>query len=241
MKSFLTATRCITAATLLSVSAYSFASTPSDTAAARQQFGSENDKVSYALGVEMGEAFKMQSIEIKPELLAQGVEDAMQDKPFLLNDEDLNNTLIEFRNAQLAAQTAQIAALAGENKKVGDSFLDKNKAKSDITTTDSGLQYKVLQAGEGSSPSKQSRVEVNYEGRFIDGQVFDSSYTRGQTAAFKLTEVIPGWTEALQLMNKGAVWEVYVPSHLAYGEQGIPGMIGPNETLVFKIELIDFK
>ncbi len=200
-----------------------------------------NDRASYALGVEMGEAFKSQKIEINPTYLSRGLQDALQNKPFLLSEKAIGETLIAFRQEQLAAQEAQMQDLAEKNATVGEAFLANNKTNTEIKATDSGLQYKVLQAGKGNSPKRTSKVLVNYEGRFLDGQVFDSSYKRGQPASFRLTEVIPGWTEALQLMNQGAVWEIYVPAKLAYGEAGIGGVIGPNETLVFKVELLSFE
>jgi FKBP-type peptidyl-prolyl cis-trans isomerase FklB len=125
------------------------------------------------------------------------------------------------------------------NKQMGEAYLMKMKSDVHIITTESGLEYKVLEEGKGDkSPSLQDKVTVDYEGRLINGTVFDSSYQRGQTASFPVNGVIAGWQEALQLMKPGDVWELYIPSQLAYGERGVPGLIGPNEVLVFKVHLI---
>lgn len=126
-------------------------------------------------------------------------------------------------------------------KKAGDAFLAANKAKPGVVTTSSGLQYKVLTPGNGQKPTATDVVTVDYAGTLINGKEFDSSYKRGEPATFPVNGVIPGWTEALQLMNKGSTWELYIPASLAYGDQGAPPVIGPNETLVFKVHLIDVK
>ena len=127
---------------------------------------------------------------------------------------------------------------------VGDTaqdFLRGVSQESGVVTTDSGLMYKILEEGTGASPAASDRVEVNYEGKLIDGKIFDSSYQRGATATFGVTEVIKGWTEALQLMKTGGTWELYIPSHLAYGARGVPGVIPPNSVLIFKVELVSIK
>ncbi len=126
-------------------------------------------------------------------------------------------------------------------KKQGDAFMQMNKNKKGVITLPSGLQYQVITQGTGKKPSKNDLVTVDYEGKLINGQVFDSSYKRGQPATFPVNGVIPGWTEALQLMSEGSTWMLYVPSTLAYGEAGAGGLIGPNETLVFKVHLISIK
>ena len=128
-----------------------------------------------------------------------------------------------------------------QTKKQGDAFLLANKNKKGVVTLPSGLQYEVVTQGSGKKPSKTDTVTVDYEGKLIDGQVFDSSYKRGQPASFPVNGVIPGWTEALQMMNEGSTWMLYIPATLAYGESGAGGLIGPNETLVFKVHLISVK
>ncbi len=128
-----------------------------------------------------------------------------------------------------------------QNKQAGDAFLAQNKTKPGVVTLPDGLQYKVITAGTGPKPTANDEVTVNYAGTFISGKEFDSSYKRGEPATFPVSGVIAGWTEALQLMPKGSTWMLYVPSSLAYGEQGMPPVIGPNETLIFKVELLDVK
>ena len=130
------------------------------------------------------------------------------------------------------------AEQGGVNLAEGTEYLEKNKAAEGVTITDSGLQYKVLTSGNGATPTAESSVETNYEGKLLDGTIFDSSFARGESATFPVAGVIAGWTEALQLMKEGDVWEVTVPAALAYGSQGAGGQIGPHATLVFKVELI---
>lgn len=130
---------------------------------------------------------------------------------------------------------------AAVTQMTGDAFLAANKDKKGVVTLPDGLQYKVLKQGKGPKPTASDTVVVNYEGKLIDGTVFDSSYTRGEPAVFPVLGVIAGWVEALQLMNVGSTWELYVPANLAYGEQGAPPMIGPNQTLIFKVDLLSIK
>ncbi len=137
--------------------------------------------------------------------------------------------------------TTSSANVADTNKQAGEAFMEANKHKPKIVTLPSGLQYEIITAGTGKKPSKDSTVTVDYEGRLINGQVFDSSYQRGQPATFPVTGVIPGWQEALPLMNTGATWMLYIPAELAYGERGAGGVIGPNQPLVFKVHLISIK
>lgn len=132
----------------------------------------------------------------------------------------------------------QAPTLAQKNKMDGDAFLAANRTKPGVTTTPTGLQYKIITQGSGSKPQKDDVVTVNYAGTLIDGTEFDSSYKRNQPISFKLNSVIPGWVEALQLMPAGSTWEIYIPSNLAYGELGAPPVIGPNQTLIFKVQLL---
>lgn len=140
-----------------------------------------------------------------------------------------------------AATTAPAADQATKNQQVGEAFLEKNKTKSGVTALPDGLQYKVIKAGQGEQPKADDVVTVNYAGRLINGKEFDSSYKRGEPATFPVNGVIPGWVEALQMMKVGSIWELYIPASLAYGEQGAPPSIGPNETLIFKVELLGVK
>jgi FKBP-type peptidyl-prolyl cis-trans isomerase len=138
----------------------------------------------------------------------------------------------------VAAMQASIKEKAQKNLADGEKFLTENKTKEGVKTTESGLQYKVLEAGEGPSPKAGDTVTVHYRGTFVDGTEFDSSYQRGEPATFPLTGVIPGWTEALQLMKKGSKWMLFIPSELAYGERGAGNRIPPNSTLIFEVELL---
>lgn len=134
--------------------------------------------------------------------------------------------------------STQVQSTDAVNKQTGDAFLDKNKKKSGIITLADGLQYKILTKGTGPKPTSTDVVKVNYAGKLINGTEFDSSYKRGEPTTFPVNAVIPGWTEALQLMPVGSTWELYIPANLAYGENGAPPVIGPNETLIFKVELL---
>lgn len=136
-------------------------------------------------------------------------------------------------------QSGNESTSANSNKLAGQAFLAKNMTVPGVVSLPDGLQYKILKQGQGNKPSVNDTVTVNYSGKLINGTEFDSSYKRGEPAKFQLSAVIPGWTEALQRMNKGSIWEIYVPAALAYGEQGMPPTIGPNETLIFKVELLD--
>jgi FKBP-type peptidyl-prolyl cis-trans isomerase FklB len=135
----------------------------------------------------------------------------------------------------------QMQSTEAKNKLSGEAFLNANKLKPDVVTLPDGLQYKVLAEGTGLKPATNDVVTVNYAGKLIDGTEFDSSYKRGEPATFPVSGVIPGWTEALQLMKVGSTWELYIPASLAYGESGAPPNIGPNETLIFKVELLGIK
>lgn len=143
--------------------------------------------------------------------------------------------------AQLTTNDQAEANIAMKNKSAGEAFLDANRKKPGVVTLPDGLQYKVITEGKGKRPNENDNVTVNYSGTLIDGTEFDSSYKRGQPATFPVSGVIPGWTEALKLMKVGSTWELYIPSSLAYGERGAPPAIGPNETLIFKVNLISIK
>lgn len=208
------------------------------TLAENTALSTQQDKLSYTIGADMGTNFKAQEININPTIFLQGLQDALSGNKKQMTDEAMKETLQTFQKQMMAKKLSQFKSLAEKNKKVGDKFLAENKAKKGVVTLDSGLQYKVITAGNGAKPSKNDSVTVDYTGQLINGKVFDSSKKTGKPATFKLTQVIPGWTEALQLMKQGATWEVYVPPQLAYGQRGIGGPIGPNETLIFNIHLI---
>lgn len=201
----------------------------------------ENDKVSYTMGVDLGKNLMTNSVQINTDLFAQGLKDSMSGGKLLMTDADMKQALSTFREQLIAKQKQHLADMASKNAKEGTDFLTANKAKPGVQTLKDGLQYKVITPGTGASPKATDTVTVDYEGKLIDGTVFDSSYNRGKPATFQVGQVIPGWQEALTQMKVGDTWELYIPSNLAYGENGIGGPIGPNQTLIFKIHLIDIK
>lgn len=226
---------------LATLAALSVATSANATEANPKGFKSQQNQVSYALGYEMGESLRMQSVEVNPEWLSRGIQSGLQKKLSYLTQDELDATLTNFREQQIAKQEAKIKQIANNYAKQSSEFLKKNKAKKGMQTTASGLQYRVIQKGKGRKPRASDKVTVDYEGRLISGEVFDSSYKRGTPATFKLNHVIAGWTEALQMMSEGATWELVIPPNLAYGADGIGGVIGPNETLLFKVHLISIQ
>jgi FKBP-type peptidyl-prolyl cis-trans isomerase FklB len=201
----------------------------------------DNDKLSYTIGVDMGKNFKSQEIKVNPQVFVKGLQDGLSGANPKLSQEQMKETLQKLQQQLIAKKISKFKQQAEVNKKKGDAFLASNKSKSGVVTLPSGLQYKVLEKGTGPKPSKDDSVVVEYTGKLLNGKVFDSSERTGKPATFKVSQVIPGWTEALQLMSKGAKWEIYVPSKLAYGQRGVGGPIGPNETLIFTIKLLDVK
>lgn len=201
----------------------------------------DEDKVSYSIGVDLGKHLKRQGITINPDFFAKGIEDGLQGNTTLLNDEEMKTVLTDFQKKMMAKRVAEMDKQAETNKAAGTAFLKENKAKAGVVTLPSGLQYKIITEGKGAKPGKEDTVTVEYTGRLINGTVFDSTEKSGKPATFKVSQVIPGWTEALQLMPAGSTWELYIPAELAYGSRNVGGMIGPNETLIFNVHLIDAK
>lgn len=207
-------------------------------AATNAMLKTERDRLSYTIGVDIGENLQAQSMDISPDILARGIKDATGGKALLMSKDAMQKTLQSFQEKMVAQQKRQIKEQSDKNSQQGEAFLSKNKGKKDVVTLDSGLQYKVLEKGKGASPKKDDFVTVEYEGRLLNGQVFDSTYKRGKPINFQVSQVITGWQEALQKMKPGSTWELYIPSNLAYGDRGLGGPIGPNETLIFKVHLI---
>ncbi len=197
-------------------------------------------QMSYALGVTMGKHIKDQGVPLDDHIYADAFEIGYQGEASELSDDKIHSAMMAFQKQVLLLQEEQTTVVSEQNKQAGKTFLAENKTKDGVVTTDSGLQYKIIQAGSGDSPKRSDEVEVNYEGRLIDGTVFDSSFQRGQPAVFPVGAVISGWTEALQMMKPGSQWELFIPAELAYGERGI-GQIGPNSTLIFTVDLIEVK
>lgn len=201
----------------------------------------QRDKVSYGIGMEIGNSLKSQSIDIDSDILARGLKDMLSGKEPLMTDQEFRETMTNFKNEMMAKQMERMKELAEKNKKEGEAFLDENKKKEGVVTLPSGLQYKVIKEGSGEMPKPTDTVTVNYRGSLINGTEFDSSESHGQPATFKVNGVIPGWTEALQLMKAGSKWQLFIPSALAYGERAVGRDIGPNSTLVFDVELLSIE
>jgi FKBP-type peptidyl-prolyl cis-trans isomerase FklB len=198
----------------------------------------DKDKASYSIGLDIGRTFRERSLELNPEALVRGLRDALGGGKTLLTEEQAQEALETFTRAVAAKEMSARSALAPKNKEAGEKFLAENKTKDGVKATASGLQYKVLKAGTGKVPQATDVVRTHYRGTLIDGTEFDSSYRRNEPATFPVNGVIPGWTEALQLMPVGSKWQLFVPSKLAYGEQGAGQLIGPNATLLFEVELL---
>jgi FKBP-type peptidyl-prolyl cis-trans isomerase FklB len=195
------------------------------------------DKFSYALGMKMGANLHKQSVPVDPAILARGLKDALAGGKTLLTDDEAQAAIMEVQNGIREKQKEKMQEAGASNKKEGDAFLAANKGKEGVVTLPSGLQYKVLKSGTGPKPAASDTVSCNYRGTFINGTEFDSSYKGGQAVSFPVSGVIKGWTEALQLMPVGSKWQLFIPSDLAYGESGRPG-IEPNSTLIFEVELV---
>lgn len=198
------------------------------------------DRLSYALGLSMGHNFRGSGIDkINVQDFADGVAAVYYGEAPKLNFDEAKKVINEFFTELQRKQQEEAAAMAGVNEKAGKEFLEANGKRAEVKTTPSGLQYEVLVEGAGAQPTAGDQVVVHYTGKLIDGTVFDSSVDRGEPATFGVTQVIPGWVEALQLMKAGSKWRLFIPSQLAYGPQGAGGLIGPNQTLIFDVELIE--
>jgi FKBP-type peptidyl-prolyl cis-trans isomerase len=204
---------------------------------------SEKDKLSYAIGADIGQGLKQAGLgeKLDAAVLTGALTDILAGKPAQMTPEEMRASIEGLQKQMQEKMQAESKAAGEENAKKGDAYLAENAKKEGVKTTASGLQYKVVTEGKGKKPTADSTVTTHYAGRLIDGTEFDSSIKRGEPASFPLKGVIPGWTEVLQLMPVGSKWEVTIPSKLAYGEQGQPPVIGPNQTLVFDIELLDSK
>lgn len=201
---------------------------------------SEIAKVSYGIGANIGSRFG-DDLPLDVDAFSEGVRDAIAGGELKMSDEEIMSTLQAYQQKQMAESQLESQALAETNQKEAEVFLAENASVEGVVVTESGLQYKVLVEGDGDSPTASDTVEVHYEGTLLDGSVFDSSYKRGETVSFPVNGVIPGWTEALQLMKVGSKWKLFIPADLAYGAGGAGQMIGPNAALVFDVELVGIK
>ncbi len=201
----------------------------------------QKEKLSYALGMDLGIQLRKQSIEVDPDILFRALKDGLSGGKTLMTEADAR-AAISALQAEMMKKMAEAKKAVGEkNKAEGEAYLAANKAKEGVVTLPSGLQYKILKEGSGKKPTLDDTVVCNYRGTLIDGTEFDSSYKRNQPASFPVKGVIKGWTEALQLMQEGSKWQLFIPSNLAYGENGMGNVIPPNATLIFEVELISIK
>jgi FKBP-type peptidyl-prolyl cis-trans isomerase FklB len=194
----------------------------------------DKEKFSYALGFQIGQSFKRDGIAVDADVLAQAIKDVMSGAKLKLSMDEMRTAFQAVQKKQQAEHAAQAKAA----KEKGEAFLAANKKKPGVIELPSGVQYKIIKSGKGAQPKANGSVTANYRGTLINGEEFDSSYKRGEPATFKTNQVIPGWREILPMMHVGDKWEVFIPSNMAYGEKGAGGKIGPNETLVFEIELL---
>lgn len=196
------------------------------------------DKLSYSMGLDVGTYFKGMKEDIDYDRLLLGITDAFKGNKQLLSAEEVAQVQKEFATKMQAKQAAQVKELQEKNKKAGDAYLAKNKEVKGVVVTKSGLQYEVVKKGNGEKVKEGDQVKVHYTGTFVDGKTFDDSRKRGEPAVFGVDQVIPGWSEALKLMDVGSRYKLAIPSTLAYGEQGAPPVIEPNSVLLFDVELI---
>jgi FKBP-type peptidyl-prolyl cis-trans isomerase FklB len=198
------------------------------------------DKVSYSIGADLGGTFKKQEFDINPDMLLRGFTHAYSGEKLSLTQEEMSQVMQAWQMEMRGKMEGKRKAAGDKNKAAGDTFLAENKKKEGVKTTASGLQYKILKEGKGEKPKATDTVSTNYRGTLVDGTEFDSSYKGGEPASFPVNAVIPGWTEALQLMPVGSKWQLYIPSNLAYGDGG-QGPIPPNSTLIFDVELLNIE
>ena len=203
----------------------------------------QKDKESYAIGVETGRNFRRQAMDVDPELVTRGMNDALRGDKLLLTDEELLDAMNTATGKLIVERGRNRLIAAQDNKKEGEAFLAANKTKEGVVTLPSGLQYKIMNAGEGKKPTEADTVECYYRGTLINGTEFDSVSSPMQPATFRLSDpnLIPGFREALKLMPAGSKWHLCIPSQLAYGQRGAGGVIGPYATLIFEVELVAIK
>ncbi len=215
--------------------------TPARKTATPLTLTTDKDKVSYAIGMNIGTAMKRDGVDVDTAILLRGLQDALAGSKPLLTDQEVQATMTALQGDLRKKQELQQQQLADTNKKEGDAFLAANKTKEGVVALPSGLQYKILQEGTGPKPAATDTVTVNYRGTLLDGTEFDSSYKRGQPTPVAVGRIIKGWTEALQLMPVGSKWQLFIPPDLAYGPRQAGPTIGPNSTLVFEVELLSIQ
>lgn len=200
-----------------------------------------SDTTSYAIGWQTGQSFVQQKVDVDQESFIEGMRDAMAGTDSKFTEQEMIAAMQQLQQEMMAKQQAQAQEQASANQAASAEFFATNGAREGVTTLPSGLQYEVLTAGTGAKPAATDTVTVHYRGTLLDGSEFDSSYARGTPATFPLNQVIPGWTEGLQLMTVGSKWKLFIPSDLGYGMRGSPPKIGPGATLIFEVELLEIK
>ena len=201
----------------------------------------QTEKLSYALGMDLGSQLKKQSVQIDPDIFVKGLKDSFAGGATLLSETEARAAIAALQTELMKKQAEAMKTLGEKNRKEGEAFLAENRTRDGVVSLPSGLQYKILKEGEGKKPTADDTVVCNYRGTLLDGTEFDSSFKRNQPATFPVKGVIKGWTEALQLMPAGSKWQLFIPSALAYGERGAANLIGPNATLIFEVELISIQ
>jgi len=233
-KDQITMKRMLLAAAILSASTLTQAAEPV------KALETDEQKVSYSFGLILGKRMTSDLPNLDFNVFIQGIKDGFKGDTALLTDNQIQQVLKDFQDKQRQEQLQEFDNIAEKNKTVGDTFLAENKDKEGVVTLASGLQYKIVSEGAGNKPKADDVVKVHYSGSLISGTVFDSSIERGEPVSFPVNGVIPGWTEALKLMSEGSKWSLYIPSDLAYGPGGNRN-IGPNETLLFEVELLEIQ
>jgi FKBP-type peptidyl-prolyl cis-trans isomerase FklB len=201
----------------------------------------QKDKVSYAIGLNMGTGMRKDGVDVDPNVMLLGIKDGMAGNKPKITEEEARAAIMALQSELRGKQEAEMKQAGEANQKEGEAFLAANKSKEGVVALPSGLQYKILKGGIGPKPTASDTVECHYRGTLINGTEFDSSYKRGQPATFPVSGVIKGWTEALQLMPVGSKWQLFIPPQLAYGPRGAGADIGPNSTLIFEVELLSIK
>lgn len=222
-----------------SASAFAVSAVLASGVASAQQLTTEKDRISYTVGMDVAQMIDPIKDELDVDVLVRALRDSLAGRDTALTPAQADEVRTAFSRRMQSQQAERQQRIAAENKAAGEAFLAENRSRPGVQVTSSGLQYQVVRQGSGSRPSASSTVRVHYEGRLLDGTVFDSSYERDQPSEFPLRNVIPGWTEGLQLMQPGAEFTFWIPSELAYGDRQNPGPIPPNAMLTFKIELLD--
>lgn len=205
---------------------------------AKQHLENQKDKESYSIGYQVGLSMQKDGVQVNFNMLIHGLQDAIEGKEPLLSEEEMKNLIVDLKKKAAEEQMRKIQEARAENAEEAAKFLEENGKKEGVKTTESGLQYRILQEGNGASPGPEDFITAHYRGTFIDGTEFDSSYSRGKPQTFQANAVIKGWTEALQMMKTGSKWEIFVPPQLAYGRGGMGERIPPNKLLVFEVELL---